>query len=115
VTSRYNHGVNSQDLFCSIELAPAKDAELVVDNLRAADVGRVIETASSAFIGTGLVEIIVLLSSSGAIAATAKVLVAWLEAHKERTIKINKVELKGYSEEEAVRLLTKITTKQSNR
>jgi hypothetical protein len=98
--------VNSEDLLCSIEAAPAEEAELLATNLREADVGRIIEADSSLFMGTGLAEIIVILGSSGAIAAVARVLVAWLGARKDRVIKINKIELKGYSAAEAIRLLS---------
>ena len=96
---------------CVFEVAPADQVTSLVDELRAALAaeGEVTEIESAAFAGLGLSEVIVMLGSSGAAATIAKVAVGWLDARKSRVIKVNKTELKGYSVEDAVKLLSAIS------
>jgi hypothetical protein len=58
-----------------------------------------------AFSGGEFREIALVLGTSGAIAAIAKVIVAWLESKKSRVVKINGREIRGYSVEDVVRIL----------
>ena len=99
--------MDKADVLCSLEVEPRTELPELAAMMRGAIglEGRVVESESAAFAGTGIGELILVLGSSGAIAAAAKVLVAWLTARKDRVIKINKTELKGYSVEDAVRLI----------
>src|SRR5437867_2977188 len=99
--------MDTKGVLCSLEVEPRSDVGKLAAEIRAAlgPEHQVIESESAAFAGAGTAEIILVLGSSGAVAAAARILVAWVNARKERLIKINKSEFRGYSVEDALRLI----------
>ena len=73
------------------------------------------ETRVSGFEGNQLADIILALGSSGVVLAVARVLTAWLDERKNRTVKLNGKELRGYSAKEVANILraSKITSRKS--
>ncbi len=82
-----------------ISLSPLAEAEDIVINIQnsstQAESYQVSRSAS--FSGPGFMEIMIVLGTSGTIAALAKILIAWLEAKQKRVVKINGKEIQGYS------------------
>lgn len=103
----YTAAMDSSGFLCAVELASRTDCSTLAAEIRTilGPPNRVTESESAAFDGSTSAEIILVLGSSGAVTAVAKILVAWLDARKGRVIKINNAEFKGYSVEDAMRLI----------
>ena len=103
----YSAAMKIENPLVSIEVGPRQDAAELYTQLRQVVVedGKVVKADSAEFVGGGLAELVVVLGSSGMIASVARVLITWINAKKDRTVKINKTELKGYSADDVVRML----------
>jgi hypothetical protein len=99
--------MNDDRTICTLEIEPSSELSTLAENLRKV-LGvdhQIHQSESASFHGSVVYEIVLILGSSGAISAAAKVIIAWLDAGKNRVIKINKNEFKGYSVDDAVRLI----------
>ncbi|WP_156383803.1 hypothetical protein [Methylobacterium sp. Leaf456] len=67
---------------------------------------KLISGATAELMGTGADTIILILGTSGAIAAVSRTIIAWITANKARTVKINGSQFNGYSAEDVAKMLS---------
>lgn len=66
------------------------------------------------FSGSEITEVVLVLGSSGSIAALSRVLIAWIQEKGHRSVSVDGKQIRGYSAEEVIRILSTAGDKDQN-